>query len=148
MQAQSMGRVRRSPTRRATRSSGAIKSITDFGVFIGLPGGIDGLVHLSDLSWTETGEEAVRHFKKGDEVEAMVSGDRRRARAYFAGHQAARRRSVQQLRCNERQGRMVTGTVKSVEPKGAVIQLVGRSRRLSACVRNLAAIASRMPAPT
>ncbi|MGA0101720.1 MAG: 30S ribosomal protein S1, partial [Burkholderiaceae bacterium] len=52
--------------------SGQIKSITDFGVFVGLPGNIDGLVHLSDLSWTETGEEAVRRFKKGDEVEAVV----------------------------------------------------------------------------
>ncbi|MFM7670373.1 MAG: 30S ribosomal protein S1, partial [Betaproteobacteria bacterium] len=51
---------------------GAIKSITDFGVFIGLAGNIDGLVHLSDLSWSETGEEAVRHFKKGDELEAVV----------------------------------------------------------------------------
>jgi small subunit ribosomal protein S1 len=52
--------------------SGQIKSITDFGIFIGLPGGIDGLVHLSDLSWTATGEEAVRNFKKGDEQEALV----------------------------------------------------------------------------
>jgi small subunit ribosomal protein S1 len=51
---------------------GPIKSITDFGVFIGLAGGIDGLVHLSDLSWNEAGEEAVRKYKKGDEVEAVV----------------------------------------------------------------------------
>ena len=53
---------------------GQIKSITDFGVFIGLPGGIDGLVHLSDLSWNEQGEDAVRKYKKGDEVEAVVLG--------------------------------------------------------------------------
>ncbi|MDP2153681.1 MULTISPECIES: 30S ribosomal protein S1 [Methylotenera] len=52
--------------------SGQIKSITDFGVFIGLPGGIDGLVHLSDLSWTQTGEEAIRNFKKGDELQAVI----------------------------------------------------------------------------
>jgi small subunit ribosomal protein S1 len=52
--------------------TGQIKSITDFGVFIGLPGGIDGLIHLSDLSWTQTGEEAIRNFKKGDEVTALV----------------------------------------------------------------------------
>jgi small subunit ribosomal protein S1 len=52
--------------------SGQIKSITDFGVFIGLPGGIDGLVHLSDLSWTLTGEEAIRNFKKGDELQAVI----------------------------------------------------------------------------
>ena len=51
---------------------GVIKSITDFGIFIGLPGGIDGLVHLSDLSWSKPGEEAVRDYKKGDEVEAVV----------------------------------------------------------------------------
>lgn len=52
--------------------SGQIKSITDFGVFIGLPGGIDGLVHLSDLSWTQSGEEAIRNFKKGDELQAVI----------------------------------------------------------------------------
>ena len=60
--------------RRNDRVKGSIKSITDFGVFIGLPGGIDGLVHLSDLSWNKSGEEAVRDFKKGDEVEAVVLG--------------------------------------------------------------------------
>jgi len=58
--------------KKGDKVSGAIKSITDFGVFIGLAGNIDGLVHLSDLSWTETGEEAVRRFKKGDELEAVV----------------------------------------------------------------------------
>jgi small subunit ribosomal protein S1 len=52
--------------------AGQIKSITDFGVFIGLPGGIDGLVHLSDLSWTQSGEEAIRNFKKGDELQAVI----------------------------------------------------------------------------
>jgi small subunit ribosomal protein S1 len=54
--------------------AGQIKSITDFGVFIGLPGGIDGLVHLSDLSWTQSGEEAIRNFKKGDELQAVILG--------------------------------------------------------------------------
>jgi len=58
--------------KKGDKVAGAIKSITDFGVFIGLPGGIDGLVHLSDLSWSEPGEEAVRKYKKGDEIEAMV----------------------------------------------------------------------------
>ena len=58
--------------KKGDKVSGAIKSITDFGVFIGLPGNIDGLVHLSDLSWTEAGEEALRKFKKGDELEAVV----------------------------------------------------------------------------
>ena len=60
--------------KKGDKITGAIKSITDFGVFIGLPGGIDGLVHLSDLSWSEAGEEAVRKYKKGDEVEAIVLG--------------------------------------------------------------------------
>ena len=54
--------------------SGKIKSITDFGIFIGLPGGIDGLVHLSDISWDAPGEEAVRKYKKGEDVEAVVLG--------------------------------------------------------------------------
>jgi len=58
--------------RKGDKVKGQIKSITDFGVFIGLPGGIDGLVHLSDLSWTLSGEEAVRNYKKGDEVETVV----------------------------------------------------------------------------
>jgi len=52
--------------------TGQIKSITDFGIFIGLDGGIDGLVHLSDISWHETGEDAVRKYKKGDEIEAVI----------------------------------------------------------------------------
>src|SRR5690625_2296745 len=56
------------------RVSGTIKSITDFGIFVGLEGGIDGLVHLSDLSWDESGEEAVRNYKKGDEIDAVVLG--------------------------------------------------------------------------
>src|SRR3546814_1771083 len=60
--------------KRGDKVRGAIKSITDFGVFVGLPGGVDGLVHLSDLSWTETGEEAVRNFKQGDEIDAVVLG--------------------------------------------------------------------------
>ena len=60
--------------KKGDKLTGQIKSITDFGVFIGLPGGIDGLVHLSDLSWQESGEEAVRKYKKGDEVEAVVLG--------------------------------------------------------------------------
>src|SRR5690606_25744988 len=58
--------------KRGDKVRGAIKSITDFGVFVGLPGGIDGLVHLSQLSWSESGEEAVRNYKKGDEIEAVV----------------------------------------------------------------------------
>ena len=59
-------------TRRATRSTGQIKSITDFGIFIGLDGGIDGLIHLSDISWNSTGEDIARNYKKGDTLEAVV----------------------------------------------------------------------------
>ena len=68
---QPVGRVRHEP-QEGRQGPGQIKSITDFGVFIGPEGGIDGLVHLSDLSWSESGEDAVRRFKKGDEVEAVV----------------------------------------------------------------------------
>src|SRR5690625_3518879 len=60
--------------KRGDRVRGAIKSITDFGIFVGLDGGIDGLVHLSDLTWTGSGEEAVREYKRGEEVDAVVLG--------------------------------------------------------------------------
>jgi small subunit ribosomal protein S1 len=102
---------------------GAIKSITDFGVFIGLPGGIDGLVHLSDLSWNETGEEAVRRFKKGDEVEALVLAiDVERERISLGVKQLSGDPFTVFVSSNDK-GAMVTGTVKSVDAKGAVISL-------------------------
>src|SRR5262249_20473207 len=107
--------------KKGDRVKGQIKSITDFGVFVGLAGGIDGLVHLSDLAWTEGGEEAVKRFKKGDEVEAVVLAiDVERERislgikqlegdpftSYIAGHE---------------KNSLVEGTVKSVDAKGATI---------------------------
>lgn len=102
---------------------GQIKSITDFGVFIGLEGGIDGLVHLSDLSWTEPGEEAVRKYKKGEELEAVVlSIDVERERISLGVKQM----SVDPFNnfCSTHEkGSAVTGKVKSVEAKGAVIDL-------------------------
>ena len=102
---------------------GAIKSITDFGVFIGLSGNIDGLVHLSDLSWTETGEEAVRRFKKGDELEAIVLAiDVERERVSLGVKQLEGDPFNNFCAMNDK-GAVVVGTVKSVEPKGAVIQL-------------------------
>src|SRR6476661_4953534 len=102
---------------------GAIKSITDFGVFIGLAGNIDGLVHLSDLSWTEAGEEAVRRFKKGDELEAVVLAiDVERERVSLGVKQLEGDPFNNFVAMNDK-GALVTGTVKSVEPKGAVIQL-------------------------
>ena len=102
---------------------GSIKSITDFGVFIGLPGNIDGLVHLSDLSWTEAGEEAVRRFKKGDELEAVVLAiDVERERVSLGVKQLEGDPFNNFAAMNDK-GSLVTGTVKSVEPKGAVISL-------------------------
>jgi len=102
---------------------GAIKSITDFGVFIGLPGGIDGLVHLSDLSWNETGEEAVRRFKKGDEVEALVLAiDTERERISLGIKQMSGDPFTVFASSNDK-GSLVTGTVKSVDAKGAVVAL-------------------------
>jgi small subunit ribosomal protein S1 len=109
--------------KKGDRVSGAIKSITDFGVFIGLPGNIDGLVHLSDLSWTESGEEAVRRFKKGDELEAVVLAiDVERERVSLGVKQLEGDPFNNFAAMNDK-GSLVNGVVKSVEPKGAVIQL-------------------------
>jgi small subunit ribosomal protein S1 len=103
--------------------TGAVKSITDFGVFIGLPGNIDGLVHLSDLSWTETGEEAVRKYKKGEEVEAVVLAiDMDKERISLGIKQLEGDPFGNFISVNDK-GSLVKGTVKSVEAKGAVIAL-------------------------
>jgi small subunit ribosomal protein S1 len=102
---------------------GQIKSITDFGVFVGLPGGIDGLVHLSDLSWSQSGEEAVRNYKRGDEVEAVVLGiDTERERISLGIKQLAGDPFTSYTSAHDK-GALVTGKVKSVDAKGAVIQL-------------------------
>ncbi|MGA0807608.1 MAG: 30S ribosomal protein S1 [Burkholderiaceae bacterium] len=103
--------------------SGQIKSITDFGVFVGLPGNIDGLVHLSDLSWTETGEEAVRRFKKGDEVEAVVLAIDVERERISLGIKQLQGDPVAGYSNQLEKGAVVTGTVKSVDAKGAVIAL-------------------------
>ncbi len=111
--------------KKGDKVSGQIKSITDFGVFIGLPGGIDGLVHLSDLSWNQTGEEAIRNFKKGDEVEAVVlSIDVEKERISLGIKQLDSDPFTAYTATNDK-GSLVTGVVKSVEPKGAVITLDG-----------------------
>lgn len=103
--------------------SGKIKSITDFGIFIGLDGGIDGLVHLSDISWTEPGEEAVRKYKKGDEVEAVVLAvDPERERISLGIKQLADD-SLSNFIANNPKGSIITGTVKEVEAKRAIIDL-------------------------
>ena len=103
--------------------SGAIKSITDFGVFVGLAGGIDGLVHLSDLSWSEQGEEAVRKYKKGDEVEAVVLAiDVEKERISLGIKQLEGDPFNNYLAMNDK-GALVKGSVKSLDAKGAVIDL-------------------------
>jgi small subunit ribosomal protein S1 len=109
--------------KKGDKVKGAIKSITDFGVFIGLAGNIDGLVHLSDLSWTEAGEEAVRKFKKGDELEAVVLAiDVERERVSLGVKQLEGDPFNNFVALNDK-GAVVSGTVKSVEPKGAVVAL-------------------------
>ncbi len=109
--------------KKGDKVKGAIKSITDFGVFIGLQGNIDGLVHLSDLSWTDTGENAVRNFKKGDELEAVVLAiDTERERISLGVKQMEGDPFNNYASMNDK-GAVVKGTVKSVEPKGAVILL-------------------------
>lgn len=105
------------------RVSGSIKSITDFGIFIGLEGGIDGLVHLSDISWTETGEEAVRQFKKGDEVEAVIlSIDPERERISLGIKQLETDPVSEFLAVNDK-GAIVTGRVVEVDAKEAHVEL-------------------------
>lgn len=103
--------------------SGKIKSITDFGIFIGLDGGIDGLVHLSDISWNEAGEEAVRKFKKGDEIETVVLAiDPERERISLGVKQLDEDPFSAYVAENDK-GTIVTGTVKEVDAKEAVILL-------------------------
>ncbi len=109
--------------KRGDKVRGAIKSITDFGVFVGLPGGIDGLVHLSDLSWSETGEEAVRNFKKGDEVEAVVLGIDTEKERISLGIKQLEGDPFNNFVATHDKGAVVQGTVKSVEAKGAVVTL-------------------------
>jgi small subunit ribosomal protein S1 len=104
---------------------GQIKSITDFGVFIGLPGGIDGLVHLSDLSWHTPAEEAVRNYKKGEEVEAVVLGiDVERERISLGVKQLEGDPFTNYVSTHDKNS-VVDGTVKSLDAKGAVITLQG-----------------------
>ncbi|MHB8666398.1 MAG: 30S ribosomal protein S1 [Burkholderiales bacterium] len=111
--------------KKGDRVKGQIKSITDFGVFIGLPGGIDGLVHLSDLSWSAPGEEAVRNYKKGDEVEAVVLAiDTERERISLGIKQMDGDPFTNYIATHEKNS-VVQGRVKSVDAKGAVIALEG-----------------------
>jgi small subunit ribosomal protein S1 len=103
--------------------SGKIKSITDFGIFIGLDGGIDGLVHLSDISWNKTGEEAVRDYKKGDEISAVVlQVDPERERISL-GVKQIEEDPFNQYIADTKKGTIVTGMVTAVDAKGVTVKL-------------------------
>lgn len=107
------------------RVEGKIKSITDFGIFIGLDGGIDGLVHLSDISWNVAGEEAVREYKKGDEIAAVVlQVDAERERISLGVKQLSEDPFNNYLSLNKK-GAIVTGKVTAVDSKGTTVKLAG-----------------------
>ena len=103
--------------------SGAIKSITDFGVFIGLDGGIDGLVHLSDISWNEAGEEAVKKFKKGDEIDTVVLAIDVEKERISLGIKQLSGDPINNYTAANDKGALVTGTIKTVDAKGATVHL-------------------------
>jgi small subunit ribosomal protein S1 len=109
--------------KKGDKITGKIKSITDFGIFIGLEGGIDGLVHTSDISWNESDEEAIRKYKKGDEVETVILAiDPERERISLGIKQLEQDPFQNYIALHEK-GSLVTGKVKEVDAKGAVIEL-------------------------
>lgn len=103
--------------------TGTIKSITDFGIFIGLEGGIDGLVHLSDLSWTEAGEEAIRNYSKGDTVEAVVLDINAETNRISLGIKQLNSDPFNEFLATNDRGAVVKGTVTEVDAKGAKVKL-------------------------
>ncbi len=103
--------------------SGKIKSITDFGIFIGLDGGIDGLVHMSDISWADDGEASVREFKKGDELETVILAVDSERERISLGIKQLEQDPFQNFLAKHEKGSLVKGTVKEVDAKGAVITL-------------------------
>lgn len=111
--------------KKGDKVSGQIKSITDFGVFIGLDGGIDGLIHLSDISWNSTGEDAVRNLKKGDNLEAVVLAVDPERERISLGVKQLEQDPMGQFTANTQKGAIVTGTIKEVDAKGAVVELEG-----------------------
>jgi small subunit ribosomal protein S1 len=102
---------------------GQIKSITDFGIFVGLDGGIDGLVHLSDISWQASGEDLVRQFKKGDTVEAVVLAVDPERERISLGIKQLEQDPFGQYMANNPRGSIVKGTVREVDARGATIAL-------------------------
>ena len=103
--------------------SGQVKSITDFGIFIGLEGGIDGLVHLSDISWNTTGEDIVRNFKKGDTVEAVVLAVDPERERISLGIKQMEQDPFGSFVAQRQKGAIVNGTVKEVDARGATVDL-------------------------
>ena len=108
---------------RGDKVTGTIKSITDFGVFVGLPGGIDGLVHLSDISWDLPGEEAVRNYKKGEEVESVVLAIDPERERISLGIKQLDQDPFSKFLADYPKGSIVTGVVKEVDARSAVIEL-------------------------
>jgi small subunit ribosomal protein S1 len=104
---------------------GTIKSITDFGIFIGLPGGIDGLVHLSDISWNEAGEEAIRRYKKGDTVDAVILSVDAEGNRISLGIKQLNSDPFNDFLFSHERGSMVKGTVTAVDARGATVNLGG-----------------------
>jgi small subunit ribosomal protein S1 len=111
--------------KKGDRVSGQIKSITDFGVFIGLPGGIDGLVHLSDLSWDVAGEEAVRNYKKGEELETTVLAIDPERERISLGVKQLDRDPMSNFLADHPKGSIVKGVIQEVDAKGATVLLDG-----------------------
>ena len=109
--------------KKGDKVSGPIKSITDFGIFIGLDGGIDGLIHMSDISWDKTGEEAIRNFKKGDELEALIVAiDVEKERISLGLKQLSGDNFTGFTKANDK-GSFVKGTVKSADASGISVTL-------------------------
>jgi len=109
--------------KKGDKITGNIKSITDFGIFIGLEGGIDGLVHLSDISWTATGEDSIRNYKKGDEVETVILAIDPERERISLGVKQLEQDPFQNWLAGHEKGAVVRGIVKEVDAKGAVITL-------------------------
>ena len=109
--------------KKGDKVSGQIKSITDFGIFIGLDGGIDGLIHLSDITWNSTGEDVARNYKKGDTLEAVVLAVDPERERISLGVKQMEQDPLGQFMATNVKGTKVTGTVKEVDAKGATIDL-------------------------
>jgi len=108
---------------KGSKVSGQIKSITDFGIFIGLDGGIDGLVHLSDISWSDTGEDAIRNFKKGEEIEAIVLAVDAERERISLGIKQLDKDPLSAYLAEHAKGTIVNGVVKEVDAKAAIVEL-------------------------